>query len=462
MISRSMRIRVSALSKTALAIAASGLMAACSGHGGSATSSVLPTQTHPQAAQPNTVTNIYSGGSTLASLLYRQWQDYYGVAMAPDPQGATNGLPVNANFAYSYAGIGSGGGRAAFLSQTPSTLTPTQPPPICPGGVSTCYPYPAWHFSGSDATFSSTEISCYQVGCPPTYNASQPARGQYIQIPSLITDITFAYNPSGQTVGTTGLHLSRETYCGIWEGAITNWGDPAITADNGGVQVSTQPIVRVVRADSSGTTFLTTNHLNTVCQGLSNSADDFTGGVGGTITWPGGAVTSGTGSGGVVSAIQANAGAIGYVGPSFVSPVVSGGLPTARLQNQTNFAASKKVFTAPSVSSTLAAFSKVAVPTNPDPFDLAFLLPNPVAKAAYPIVGFTWLDIYQCYGSAADATGVRDFVKWYTQAGTIGATPPDVILEKQGLSPLNGTWKKKVRTIAGHIVAGPVAGVCTI
>src|SRR5215471_8794438 len=100
------RVRAAA---TAVALVASMLIAACSSHGGS-TSSVLPTA-GSHGARPNAVTNIYGGGSTLASLLYRQWMDYYGVAMPPDPQGAPNGLPVNANFQYYYAGIGSGAGR---------------------------------------------------------------------------------------------------------------------------------------------------------------------------------------------------------------------------------------------------------------------------------------------------------------------------------------------------------------
>src|SRR5215467_1981466 len=224
---------------TALALVASMLIAACSSHSGS-TSSVLPSA-GSNAANPDlkNVAPIYGGGSTLASLLYRQWMDYYGVAMPPDPQGAPNGLPVNPNFQYYYAGIGSGAGRTAFISQTPSTTTPQTSPIYCPNGVTTCYPYPLWHYSGSDANLSSSEISCYQVGCPPTYpTAAQPERGQYVQLPTLATDITIMYNPTGQTIGAAGLRLSRSTYCGIEEGAITNWGDPAITSDNGGVQVS--------------------------------------------------------------------------------------------------------------------------------------------------------------------------------------------------------------------------------
>ncbi len=454
----------------AFAAAASVLLTACSGHGGS-TSSVLPStgNTGNQASKVNpnvTVTNIYGGGSTLASLLYRQWMDYYGVALPPDPQGAPNGLPVNAKYQYYYAGIGSGAGRAAFLSQTPSTTTPVIPPNVCPGGGTSCYPYPAWHYSGSDATFSSTEISCYQAGCSTYPNAVQPVRGQYVQIPTLATAITLFYNPSGQTIGSKGLRLSRNTYCGIWEGSITSWADPAITSDNGGVVVSNQPIIRVVRADGSGTTFLLLNHLNTVCQNLPNPSNDWTGPAagGGPITWPNtnGNVVSGTGSGGVVSTMSSTPGGIGYVGPSFVAPIVSGGFPTAKLQNGFNYTNGHNVFTAPTVQATINAFKGVNPPTLSDPFDLATLVPDPQSTTAYPIVGFTWLEAYQCYNTKAEAAGMKGFIDWYAIGGAVGTTAPDVILEQQGLAPLTASWKKAVRNIASNIVPGPVTNVCTI
>jgi hypothetical protein len=175
---RSYRNGAFALSGAALAIAASAVLAACSGHAGSAANSVVPSNPAQSGVKPNAVTNIYGGGSTLAALLYRNWMDYYGVAMPPDPQGAPNGQPVNPNFQYYYAAIGSGAGRQAFLSQTPSNAPPAPNPIYCPNAGTSCYPYPVWHWSGSDATFSSQEIQCYEVGCPPTYNAIAPIRGQ--------------------------------------------------------------------------------------------------------------------------------------------------------------------------------------------------------------------------------------------------------------------------------------------
>ena len=52
----------------------------------------------------------------------------------------------------------------------------------------------------------------------------------------------------------TNLRLSPTTVAKIFTGVITNWNDPAITADNGGRQFPSLPIKPVIRSDGSGTT----------------------------------------------------------------------------------------------------------------------------------------------------------------------------------------------------------------
>lgn len=452
----------------AFAVGLSAIVAACSGHG--ATNSVVPTTGTQSHVHPNvTVNNIYGGGSTLASLLYRQEEDYYGVAMPPDPQGASNGLPVDAHAQFYYAGIGSGAGRGAFLAQIPATATPQTSPIYCPNGVTTCYPYPAWQYTGSDAIFTSTEQGCYYSGCTnedgeTTINAAFPVRGQYIQVPSVSTAVTLPYNPSGQTVGAKGLNLDRNVLCGIWEGAITVWNDPGITMDNGGHVVSTQPITRVVRLDSSGTTALLTNALVNQCVNLANPAYDWTGGTGGTVTWPNdnGNVDAQSGSSGVVTGVTSTSGAIGYVGPSFVAPIVSGGLPTSNVQDQYQVTNNKLNFVSPTITNTLNAFKGITPPTNSDPYDIGYNNPDPAQQAAYPIVGYTWIEAYQCYNTTAEASAVSSFIKWYTKSGATGSSAADQIEEAQGLAPMSSAWKSRVHSIASSIVKGPVGGVCTI
>ncbi len=57
------------------------------------------------------------------------------------------------------------------------------------------------------------------------------------------------------------LKLPRSVYPEIFSGKITNWNDPKIAAANPGVKLPDQAITVVVRSDSSGTTYVFTDHL---------------------------------------------------------------------------------------------------------------------------------------------------------------------------------------------------------
>ncbi len=76
-----------------------------------------------------------------------------------------------------------------------------------------------------------------------------------------------------------GLRLSVNSLCGIYNGAITNWNDPSLTADNGGTSLEdpsdpttsgwSVTLIPVARSDSSGTTSIHTRHLANICAGFS-------------------------------------------------------------------------------------------------------------------------------------------------------------------------------------------------
>jgi phosphate transport system substrate-binding protein len=57
------------------------------------------------------------------------------------------------------------------------------------------------------------------------------------------------------------LQLSARTIEGIFSGRITNWNDPAITADNGGHALGSQTIIPVIRSDGSGTSAKLADYL---------------------------------------------------------------------------------------------------------------------------------------------------------------------------------------------------------
>src|SRR5262245_49989870 len=70
--------------------------------------------------------------------------------------------------------------------------------------------------------------------------------------PMTAGSIVLAYNLQG----VDGLRLSRQAYTGIFLGQIKRWSDPAIAQSNPGAKLPDLPINVVVRADSSGTSFV--------------------------------------------------------------------------------------------------------------------------------------------------------------------------------------------------------------
>jgi phosphate transport system substrate-binding protein len=99
--------------------------------------------------------------------------------------------------------------------------------------------------------FAGTEAEYSALGA----NANVPRGYQYV--PDVAGAVAIMYNAddkAGRHVDY--LHLSRQTISRIFIGDITNWSDPAIVADNGGLQLPDQPITVVYRGGQSGTTAL--------------------------------------------------------------------------------------------------------------------------------------------------------------------------------------------------------------
>ena len=143
------------------------------------------------------------------------------------------------------------------------------------------------------------------------------------------------------------------------------------------------------------------------------------------------------GNGGVQTAVAGTVGAIGYLSPDFVAPVISGGLQAANLQTYTSLVAGTKVWKAPSAKNGTGimsgTFAKAPLstagscPTGTgvgqasdgicahNPLNWGVANPKPASAAAYPIGGFTFVDLYTCYASAADKDAIAG-----TTAGALG------------------------------------------
>jgi phosphate transport system substrate-binding protein len=209
-------------------------------------------------------------------------------------QGWTAGFSsVQPDVTINYDPVGSGGGREQFLA----------------GGV---------EFAGSDAALDDEELTQAEERC---------GDGGVFEMPNYISPIAVVYNLEG----VDELNLSPETVAGIFAQEITTWDDPAIAEDNPDADLPGTTITPVNRADDSGTTTNFTEYLAAVAPDVWTFEPD---GV-----WPVDGGEAAQGTSGVVQAVGAGDGAIGYadlsqagdlgvakigVGEEFVEPSADG------------------------------------------------------------------------------------------------------------------------------------------
>jgi len=135
-------------------------------------------------------------------------------------------------------------------------------------------------------------------------------------LPLVFGPVALAYN----LPGVPALVLSSDALAKIFSGKITAWNDQILAALNPGVPLPDTKITPIFRADSSGTTdnmqkFLTAAAPQSWSKGVGT---EFQGGVG----------EGATKSAGVIAAVRATPGAIGYVEKGFAD---QGGLPYAQI-----------------------------------------------------------------------------------------------------------------------------------
>ncbi len=218
------------------------------------------------------------------------------------------------------------------------------------------------------------------------------------------------------------LRLSRAAYSGIFLGKITKWNDKAIADTNPGVALPASNITVVHRADSSGTTFVFTQHLSAISPEWKSGP-----GTSQSPNWPTG--VGAKGNEGVTSTITQTPGSIGYIEYGYAKQT---GLSAAVLENKAG------KYVEANTASSQAALSGTALPEN-----LRAFLPDPDGEGAYPIVTYTWLLLYKKYDSAATASAVKDVVKYCLTDGqsvseSLGYVPLPKSVVDAGLKALDG------------------------
>jgi phosphate transport system substrate-binding protein len=302
----------------------------------------------------------------------------------------------NSDATVTYDPIGSGGGRDQFIA-----------------GSNTA-------FAGSDSPFDETEL-------PKATQRCSGEGGQLVQIPNYISPIAIIYN----LPGVDSLQLSPETTAKIFKGEITSWDDPAIKADNPGASLPSTDITPVHRSDESGTTANFTDYLHEAAPSVWTDEPD--------SSWPLKSGESGAQTSGMVQAVTAGEGAIGYadesqaqdlgvakvkVGNTYVAPSAAGAAADFE-QSQKDPALSK--------GNTVFAYKVERTPTDP---------------SHYPVLLVSYLMGCTKYSDAS----TTDLVKAYFNY-IISADGQKAASENAGSAPLPPAITKEDQTAVDTIGA---------
>jgi phosphate transport system substrate-binding protein len=226
-------------------------------------------------------------------------------------------------------------------------------------------------FAGTDSLAKDSEV---------------PAGVPFVYVPTVAAPITIAYN----LPGVPELRLGADTLAGLFQRTITTWDDPAIQADNPGVDLPATAVVVARRSDGSGTTGNFTKYLT-------KAAPSWKLGSGDTVAWPAD-TQAGAKNSGVAQIVTSTPGAVGYVD---LADARAADLVVAALENRSG------AYVLPTLDGATAAMAGATVSDDGtyDPLDAA-------GAAAYPITSPTYLLLHTRYSDPVKGADVVGFVSY--------------------------------------------------
>ncbi|AUG28974.1 phosphate ABC transporter substrate-binding protein PstS [Microbacterium hominis] len=340
--------RISQLGALA-AVAALALTGCASSGGNTPAESASPTATSSDVAfqiDPNLSGTITAGGSSAQSNAQQAWTTAY------------NATAKNVTINYDKS-QGSGGGVTNFLSG-------------------------AYDFAGSDSPLNADQTAQSKALC---------TEGG-INIPIYLDGVAIIFN----IPGVTKLQLSGETIAKIFALQITDWSDPAITKDNG-TALAAGAITTVARSDGSGTTQNFTNYL----AATQSSVWTFPAGK----DWPvEGNVSKQKGGSGVVEAVKAGSGTIGYADHSAIGTLNAASIVTDGTAVAYSGEAVSKTFEAAAVDNSNGVAGDLS-----KKFDYSKLTPE-----SYPIPLVSYAVVCSTFKDAAQAELVKSYLGFVTSS----------------------------------------------
>ena len=274
----------------------------------------------------------------------------------------------------------------------------------------------ALDFAGSDAALdpAAGEVDAAKERCGA--NA--------LEVPDYVSPIAVAFNVKG----VDSLNLSAKTISEIFDGKIKTWNDAAIKADNPDATLPDTEISPVHRSDESGTTKNFTDYLAQAGEGAwSYPADK---------VWPIKSGEAASGTSGVISAIKAGDGSIGYADESQV-----GDLSVVSIKVG-------DAFVAPSADGAAKALEVSPVDDTRTEGDLAVKVDRTTTEAgAYPLMLTSYLIACPTYdGDKADL--VKAFLKYI-----VSSEGQQQAASNAGSAPLPSTLQQKAEKIIDSISA---------
>jgi phosphate transport system substrate-binding protein len=292
----------------------------------------------------------------------------------------------------SYDPIGSGGGRTQFLEG-------------------------AYPFAGSDAVLDEEERQQSVERC-----GGSPA----IHLPVYISPIAIVYNLEG----VDDLQLSPSTIAKIFNRQITTWNDPAIAAENPGVDLPDLPISPVSRSDESGTTENFTEYL------AAAAPEDWPHEPSG--DWPVEGTQGAQGTSGVIQTVRGGQGTIGYADAS-----QAGDLGTVKVKVGDEYVA----YSAEAAAKVVDASPRVPGASQ---HDLAIELDRTTTEpGTYPIVLVSYVITCPSYDDVTEGQLVKEFLGYIaSEEGQRRAA------DAAGSAPLSSEMTEQVQAAIEAIQVG--------
>jgi phosphate transport system substrate-binding protein len=306
---------------------------------------------------------------------------------------------------------------AAFAGLGASGVTVNYDKSLGSGGGVTNWLAGSDDFVGSDAALKPDQYTSAAALC---------TTGKPVNLPAYLSGVALVYNLSG----VTDLKLSTEVIAKIFTLQIKTWNDPAIAAINSGATLPATAITVVTRSDGSGTTANFTTYMHDTEPTIFTAAPS--------NAWPVPGTSGQQGGSGVVAAVTAGAGTIGYADQSSI-----GTLSAASIQVGTGTDYVKY-----SAKGATAAFSAAASTTAQGDGDLTQVLDYSkiTDKSAYAIPLLSYVITCTVHKDATQGKLVKAYL------GFVESTTGQAVASKNaGSAPLPDSILKEAQTTIATI-----------